>query len=711
MRKRLLPVVLVLLLVTVFFSVPAHAAISMYKLTANLNYEGAEPIVTDVHAGENVTENLPEDPTRDGYGFNGWFLESECINELDIHETVSGDLTVYACWRRPIEYCDINGNTIKCEKYLEITPERTEFTCGEDAFITFTDGCQDLERITLNGNVTYRLILKDGQKVHASSIGLGNGTSIEISGQQQDTGELAILSGEVGIGASKGAACGDITVNGGILRISTHSDACIGTSVSRSDMTGNDPSKCGNITVNGGTIIAETLHAACIGAGTAYGSKTAAGDITVNGGTLQLTTQSGTCIGTGNAEYGVSECGDITINGGNITMSTHSSAAIGTASENMTRLTCGDVTVNGGTLTASSYAGYTVGKVKSLTVNGGTLKGETVISGSVYAEDQVRITGGSVTLKGNGSFSVNLIQCAGSSVDESLTVFCGPSELECTKTDRIDQFGINYVKIFSMREICDEYEYSVTGDSYTAKSRTDGSTAKLKLSGNRYDHDGKPHGPQFDPEELRGWFDQIGIYPSIQYYRSDGRTLTNKEHDGADTEGGMPSEKGGYIARAEFEVMGKALTLPVRFEIIQKETVPFSTTEITIKVGETNDSVTYSGPIAHNLEVFDLSDYDVIDAKTDSKQLKLKITGKKVGTSEIYLEPISTLGFEGIEFIIPVITVHVTDDIHSPTPQTGDSANTTLWIVLLAVSSAALGAELVLPKKKKHINRRPERKT
>ncbi len=49
----------------------------------------------------------PQDPTRNGYRFDGWFTDSACTQAYDFQLPVTGDLTLYAKWT----YKDHNDNT------------------------------------------------------------------------------------------------------------------------------------------------------------------------------------------------------------------------------------------------------------------------------------------------------------------------------------------------------------------------------------------------------------------------------------------------------------------------------------------------------------------------------------------------------------------------------------------------------------------------
>jgi uncharacterized repeat protein (TIGR02543 family) len=44
---------------------------------------------------------VPEPPTREGYTFTGWYIDSACFELWDVeNRTIEGDLTLYAGWEK-----------------------------------------------------------------------------------------------------------------------------------------------------------------------------------------------------------------------------------------------------------------------------------------------------------------------------------------------------------------------------------------------------------------------------------------------------------------------------------------------------------------------------------------------------------------------------------------------------------------------------------
>ena len=91
-----------------------------YTVTFDLNYEGSEPIVLQVEAGQYATE--PNGAVREGYGLTGWFTEAACENEFDFATPIEANLTLYAGW------LEINENTRTATFHLNDGSEDDVYT-------------------------------------------------------------------------------------------------------------------------------------------------------------------------------------------------------------------------------------------------------------------------------------------------------------------------------------------------------------------------------------------------------------------------------------------------------------------------------------------------------------------------------------------------------------------------------------------------------
>ena len=87
--------------------------LSKATVTFNYNYTGAPESVT-VTAEIDQPIAKPSDPTRDHYGFNGWFTRSVGGDLFDFTTPITGDLTLFAQWEENefLVTFDVNGATI-----------------------------------------------------------------------------------------------------------------------------------------------------------------------------------------------------------------------------------------------------------------------------------------------------------------------------------------------------------------------------------------------------------------------------------------------------------------------------------------------------------------------------------------------------------------------------------------------------------------------
>lgn len=243
-------------------------------------------------------------------------------------------------------YIDADGNRVTLPSGVSATVVTADDTTLADGWYIVNNDVTISERITISGNVN--LILGDGYTFTAGKgIQVGSGTSLSIYAQSTSAGSMGSLVANVfgedtltAIGGSNTKGCGDITINGGAIRVTGgRTGAAIG---GASGGTG------GNIQINGGIVTALAgTDGAAIGGG-AFGGT--AGTITINGGTVNATGgQRSAAIGGGSSGNG----GTITINGGtvNATGGDYSCAIGGGLSGEG-----GNITINGGNVSAKSIS-------------------------------------------------------------------------------------------------------------------------------------------------------------------------------------------------------------------------------------------------------------------------------------------------------------------------------------------------------------------
>lgn len=83
----------------------------VYTVTFALNYEGAAgaPTAQTVNDGEKATE--PTEPERDGYTFDGWYKEAECLNKFAFDtDVITANITLYACWTKKVLSIDLSSS-------------------------------------------------------------------------------------------------------------------------------------------------------------------------------------------------------------------------------------------------------------------------------------------------------------------------------------------------------------------------------------------------------------------------------------------------------------------------------------------------------------------------------------------------------------------------------------------------------------------------
>ena len=98
-------------------TVYAKWEIRAFLLTFNMNYADGINIVQNNDYLETIIK--PEDPTREGYTFAGWYNESACVTEFTMTQMPASDTVVYAKW-------NINSYTLTYElNYDNLTTQET----------------------------------------------------------------------------------------------------------------------------------------------------------------------------------------------------------------------------------------------------------------------------------------------------------------------------------------------------------------------------------------------------------------------------------------------------------------------------------------------------------------------------------------------------------------------------------------------------------
>ncbi len=84
----------------------ATKSIDNINVTYDYNYSGSTSTVVELSNGDVLT--YPENPTRSGYVFSGWYTEPSCTTKYSFSGNISDDMTLYAGWSA---YSTTNSST------------------------------------------------------------------------------------------------------------------------------------------------------------------------------------------------------------------------------------------------------------------------------------------------------------------------------------------------------------------------------------------------------------------------------------------------------------------------------------------------------------------------------------------------------------------------------------------------------------------------
>ena len=116
--------------------------------------------VTPQTVEENGLAVEPAVPSRDGYVFNGWYLDAACTQKFDFNTVITKDLTLYAGWK------ETDGGTSGDSGDGTISQNQTQTTTNADGSITTTvtkpDGTVTKTTVSTNGSKTVVETKPDG---------------------------------------------------------------------------------------------------------------------------------------------------------------------------------------------------------------------------------------------------------------------------------------------------------------------------------------------------------------------------------------------------------------------------------------------------------------------------------------------------------------------------------------------------------------------
>lgn len=115
MRKKamLTAVVLVTVLIAVFVFAACNEEVKKYSLTL-VNGDGTETQVTDILA----VEKAPDAPVREGYRFEGWYLDQDYTSQPTYPLALTSDVSLYAKWTRlfNVTYVTNGGSEVEASQ-------------------------------------------------------------------------------------------------------------------------------------------------------------------------------------------------------------------------------------------------------------------------------------------------------------------------------------------------------------------------------------------------------------------------------------------------------------------------------------------------------------------------------------------------------------------------------------------------------------------
>lgn len=125
---------------------PDQGNTELVYVTFDLNYDGAdEASVVELEKGSTVAE--PEDPTREGYVFTGWYTDAAAETAFDFSTAIDANLTLYAGWQAEEEGEDgmVSGSmsgVVTVNSVVSLTTDSSSAT----ATVSTVDDCALLVR-------------------------------------------------------------------------------------------------------------------------------------------------------------------------------------------------------------------------------------------------------------------------------------------------------------------------------------------------------------------------------------------------------------------------------------------------------------------------------------------------------------------------------------------------------------------------------------
>ena len=228
--------------------------------------------VTDLAA--NVGEKLkrPDDPTRAGATFLGWYTTADGNTEFDFDTPITGNTAMYAKWlQEPVKYIDENGEEQSVSKYTVLSsavnlPTENETPYLSSGWYVVENSNTDLNDnggidalfdsyINVNGDV--HIILADGAEMNVNGLEFYNDNgNLTIYSQINGTGVLNVNAEIYGYNS--------MTINGGRVTVRNRIYAAYSFTINGGYVKTESERygiQCFNFVMNGGAVTATEINA------------------------------------------------------------------------------------------------------------------------------------------------------------------------------------------------------------------------------------------------------------------------------------------------------------------------------------------------------------------------------------------------------------------------------------------------------------------
>ena len=129
-KKIIIGVLVVVVVIVLAWLLFFNKGTKSYNVTFESN---GGTTVTDQTVDKNKTATEPEDPTKEGYTFKGWFLDPEGKEPFDFNSKITGDVKLYAVWEKNGDTTDDDNEcNLTCEDGYELDSEECKCVVKED---------------------------------------------------------------------------------------------------------------------------------------------------------------------------------------------------------------------------------------------------------------------------------------------------------------------------------------------------------------------------------------------------------------------------------------------------------------------------------------------------------------------------------------------------------------------------------------------------